>query len=272
MHPAALLLALAAGAWAQSCNGFAELCGRRYSGVTFAAAHNAAFVGTGPSHNQFEYPEAAFDHGVRYFTTQVHDKDGTIEQCHSDCFLLDVGPLSELLVSIKGKMDASPREVVTLLITNNQDDIDIGRFAEVFAATGLDQYVFTPDGSLGLGDWPTLGEMIDSGSRLVVFMDYNTDTNRVPYILDEFAYYFETPFSPTEDNFYQCDIDRPSGASASGRMIFVNHNLNLEFFGILLPAQGQAADTNSVESITQQTDICQGNHGRVPNVVMVSEL
>jgi hypothetical protein len=94
----------------------------------------------------------------------------------------------------------------------------------------------------------------------------------VPYILDEFAYYFETPFSPTDDNFYQCDIHRPSGVAADGRMIFVNHNLNIDIFGILIPAQGEAADTNSVSSITRQTDICEDNYGRVPNVVMVSVL
>ncbi len=166
----ALTLTLAAGVTAQNCNGFAELCGRRYSEVTFAAAHNAAFVGTGPSHNQFEYPEAQFDRGVRYFTTQTHDRDGVIKQCHSDCFLLDVGPFSELLVSLKGKLDANPREVVTLLVTNGADNIDINRFAEVFRETGMDQYAFQPGGQLGLGDWPTLGQLIDSGTRLVVFM------------------------------------------------------------------------------------------------------
>lgn len=205
----ALALTAAAGAGvatAQNCNGFAELCDRKYSEVTFAAAHNAAFVGTGPSHNQFDYPEAQFDRGVRYFTTQTHDKDGTIEQCHSECFLLDVGPFSEIIVSIKNKLDANPREVATLLITNGADNIDVARYGEVFAQTGVDQYVFTPDGQLGLDDWPTLGQLIDAGTRLVVFMgrlkvkarytighmlitgsDYNSDTSKVPYILGEYS-------------------------------------------------------------------------------------
>lgn len=171
LKPVSALLAVAAGlAAAQDCNGRAELCDRKYSEVTFAAAHNAAFVGTGPSHNQFEYPEAQFDRGVRYFTTQTHDKDGTIEQCHSDCFLLDVGPLAELLVSLKGRLDANPREVATLLITNGEDNIDVARYADVFQETGMDQYVFQPEGQLGLDDWPTLGQLIDAGTRLVVFM------------------------------------------------------------------------------------------------------
>lgn len=87
---------------------------------------------------------------------------------------------------------------------------------------------------------------------------------------EEFKYFFETPFSPTEDNFYQCDIDRPSDATADGRMIWANHDLNDSILGILVPAQDDAEDTNSLDSITKQTDICSSNYGRPPNVVMVS--
>ncbi|RYP83375.1 hypothetical protein DL770_005395 [Monosporascus sp. CRB-9-2] len=242
------LLALAAAASAQNCNGFAELCSRRYSEVSFVAAHNAAFVGDTAFHNQFEYPEADFNRGVRYFTTQVHNRNGQLKQCHSDCLLLDAGYFSEILLSIKGKLDANPREVATLLITNHADGLDLTEYGKQFEETGMIDYVFQPDGDLGLAEWPTLGEMIDAGTRLVVFMDYGADTNNVPYILDQFHYYFETPFSPTKDNFYQCDIDRPAD--------------------ILVPAMDDARDTNSVASITRQTDICESNHGRVPNVVM----
>ncbi|RYP51940.1 hypothetical protein DL768_002816 [Monosporascus sp. mg162] len=265
------LLVLVAAASAQNCNGFAELCSRRYSEVSFLAAHNAAFVGDTAFHNQFEYPEAHFDRGVRYFTTQVHNRNGQLKQCHSDCLLLDAGYFSEILLSIKGKLDANPREVATLLITNHADGLDLAEYGKQFEETGMIDYAFQPDGDLSLAEWPTLGEMIDAGTRLVVFMDYGADANKVPYILDQFRYYFETPFSPTEDNFYQCDIDRPAGASADGRMIFANHNLNirLPLLNILVPAMDDAQDTNSVASITRQTDICESNYGRVANVVMV---
>ena len=96
----------------------------------------------------------------------------------------------------------------------------------------------------------------------------------MPYILDEFKYYFETPFSPTKDNFYQCDVHRPSAnTDPNGRMIFMNHNLNIKLFeGLLIPAPSDAEKTNSVDDIFKQSDICQQNHGRAPNVVMVSVL
>ena len=169
----ALAVAAAAGvAVAQDkCNGYAELCNRRYSEVSFAAAHNAAFVGNTPFHTQFEYPENGFTQGIRYFTTQVHDKNGGIEQCHTSCALLDVGPFHEILTSIKKKLDANPREVATLLITQHLEGGDIlERFRKEFEDTGADQLAFAPDGDLAMDQWPTLGELIDSGKRLVVFM------------------------------------------------------------------------------------------------------
>ena len=168
---ASLALA-AAGVHAQddACNGFVELCDRKYSDIVFAAAHNAEFVGKGPSHNQYQYPEQDMDMGVRYFTTQVHIEDGEIRQCHTSCALLDVGPFSEIVVSLKTWLDEHPREVVTLLVGNGDDNIKIEEFKPIFEDAGAVDMLFEPGDSLGLGDWPTLGELIDSGDRLIVFM------------------------------------------------------------------------------------------------------
>ncbi|XDG04590.1 hypothetical protein ABKA04_004205 [Annulohypoxylon sp. FPYF3050] len=262
-------LALAAGSLAANCNGFAELCDRRYSNITFAGAHNSPFTGIGPSDNQFTSPTDQLNQGVRFLQAQTQEKDGEPEMCHTSCILEDAGSLTSYLSEIKTWVDANPNEVITLLITN-PDAIDITKYGDAFTSTGLAQYVFTPDGQLGLNDWPTLATMISSGTRVVVFMDYNMDVSKVPYILDEFGYWFETPFSPTKDNFIQCNIDRPSGASADGRMFLANHNLNVEILpDVLIPDPLQAGDTNSIDSITSQTNICVQNYGRNPNVVLL---
>ncbi|KAI4864307.1 PLC-like phosphodiesterase [Hypoxylon rubiginosum] len=262
-------LVLAAGSLAADCNGHAELCDRVYSDVTFVGAHNSPFVGIGPSDNQFTTPTDQLNQGVRFLQAQTQDKDGAVEMCHTSCILEDAGTLESYLGEIKTWVDGNPNEVVTLLITN-PDAIDITKFGDAFTSTGLATYVFTPDTQLALNEWPTLGDMISSGNRVVVFMDYNMDISKVPYILDEFIYYFETPFSPTEDNFVQCNIDRPAGASADGRMFLANHNLNIEILpDVLIPAPLEASDTNSIASITAQTDICMQNYGRYPNVVLL---
>jgi len=105
--------------------------------------------------------------------------------------------------------------------------------------------------------------------------DFNSNTAQVPWILDEFAYYFETPYDETVGsfNFTDCTIDRPSGASADGRMGLVNHMMHLEFFDIIqIPDEESADVTNSVASISAQSSVCQGLYGRTPNVVLVSVL
>ncbi|KAI0007436.1 PLC-like phosphodiesterase [Xylariaceae sp. FL0662B] len=271
MRPIAIpVLALAAGVLAADCNGHAELCDRAYSKVSFVGSHNSPFQGIGPSDNQLTSVQEQLDQGVRFLQAQTQDKDGSPQMCHTSCVLKDAGSLQEYLASVKTWVDGHADDVVTLLITN-PDAIDIDKFGDAFAATGLDAYVFTPEAALALDDWPTLGELIAAGTRVVVFMDYNMDTSKVPYILDEFAYYFETPFDPTEDQLTQCGIDRPAGASADGRMFLANHNLNVEILpDVLIPDLAHAADTNSLDSITAQTDTCSGDYGRNPNVVLVS--
>lgn len=59
----------------------------------------------------------------------------------------------------------------------------------VFQASGITQYAFVPPKlPMAQSDWPTMGSMIDSGKRLVVFMDAGADTSgdTVDFILPEF--------------------------------------------------------------------------------------
>ncbi|KAK2615725.1 hypothetical protein N8I77_002459 [Diaporthe amygdali] len=264
---AAWLLGLATIVLA-ACNGHDELCSRPYSNVTFVGSHDSAFVGLLPSQNQLISVTDQLNLGVRFLQSQTHDRDGTIEMCHTSCIELDAGTLTNYLTPIKTWMDANPNEVVTLLITNG-DAIPVSKFADVFSAVGLEQYAFTPSSALSLDQWPTLQTMIDNGTRLVVWMDYNMDTATTPYILDEFAYYFETSYEVTDDSFPDCNIDRPSGASANGRMGLVNHMLHIEILGIQIPDLVKADDTNSLNSIDAQAGICEGLYGRAPNVVLL---
>lgn len=53
---------------------------------------------------------------------------------------------------------------------------------------GISDLAFVPPSlPVKQSDWPTLGEMIDSGKRVVVFLDANADgPESVPFILPEF--------------------------------------------------------------------------------------
>lgn len=55
-------------------------------------------------------------------------------------------------------------------------------------------------------------------------------------------------------------------------MYIVNHFLDIEIFGILIPDRERADQTNAATgdgSITDQTKLCRGLYGRPPNVVLL---
>lgn len=197
--------------------------------------------------------------------------------CHTSCWLLYAGSLEAYLTTIKTWLDGHPDEVVTLLLTNG-DGVPITDIGDVVKSSGLRDYAFVPSSSpdpLVTTDWPTLGDMISSKSRFVMFLDYGADETKTPFILNEFKYYFETPYDVTDPTFNQCSIDRPPNASPDGRMYIVNHFLDEKALGmddILIPEEDKNFQTNAatgVGSIGAQAGLCEETYGRMPNVVLL---
>ena len=280
------------------CNDHAELCTRKYSDISFAGAHDSPFVGQLPTQNQNVDVTGQLNLGLRFLQGQTHrslEDDNVLELCHTSCIEEDGGSLSDYLKTVNTWLDAHPLQVVTLLLTNG-DNVDISLFDNAFNTAGAKKYTYAPPSGeavpLKLGSWPTLGDMIDSGKRLVVFLgmanssmslsyyiiyitksllsaDSGANTASVPYVLPEFSYYYETPFDTTDPKFPQCDIDRPSGASADGRMGIINHFLDIDVFGIDIPDRAAAGTTNSADSIGKQAGLCKSSYGRNPNVALL---
>jgi hypothetical protein len=104
--------------------------------------------------------------------------------------------------------------VLTILIVNINNQ-SAASFAAIYQAVGLATLSFTPPSQpLTYTAWPTLGSMIDSGKRLVTFLDNSADTATIPYLLDEFTQIWETPFDVTTDD-WPCTVNRTSGDSTS---------------------------------------------------------
>lgn len=276
--PAAFAALVTTAQAADVCNGYASLCSVPYSNVSFVGAHDSPFSlfdGNEPSDNQDLSVSSILGLGIRYLQGQTHKNVfGTLDLCHTSCWLLDAGPLSDFLGTVKTFLDANPNEVVTLLLTNG-DNLNVTDFDASFKKSGITNYTYTPaTHPLPINSWPTLGQLIDAGTRLVTFLDYGADESRVPYILDEFSYYFETPFDVTDAaDFKQCPINRPSGAKPEGRMYVVNHFLDKEIFkGLDVPDKDAANQTNAAQgagSIGEQAAVCEGLYGRNPHVVFV---
>ncbi|KAK6584029.1 hypothetical protein PZA11_003759 [Diplocarpon coronariae] len=256
---------------ARGCNGHAKLCSRKYSNITYIGAHDSAFVGILPTDNQFLSLKSQLDGGIRFLQAQTHLKNGVLQLCHTSCSLKDAGPLVSYLTIIKNWLDSNHNEVVSLLLTNG-DRADVAQFGTDMTSSGLATYAYNPGTRLKEADWPTLQQLIAANTRLVMFLDYDADTRKVPYILDEFSYYFETAYDTTDNKFPSCAIDRPSGLSGSGLMYIVNHFLDFDLFSILFPATIELARTNAAKgdgSVGAHADLCSKSWGRRPNVILV---
>lgn len=157
------------------CNGRAEYCTRSYSNVTFMGSHDSAFVGELPQQNQNIDITAQLDMGIRFLQAQTHHSitdDNVLELCHTSCWLEDAGTLESFLGTVKSWLDDNANEVVTLLLTNG-DSVAISEFGDTFSSSGIDSYAFVPSSSpntLSFDSWPTIGDLISSGKRLVVFL------------------------------------------------------------------------------------------------------
>lgn len=134
----------------------------------------------------------------------MHQERNSLYLCHTRCVLLsssakpssqflrscalyDGGTLLAFLTTVKTWLDAHPTEVVTLLFTN-PDNVAPSVWAPIFVSAGMANYASVPPAAkVAWGNWPTLGGLIDSGKRAVVFMDYGANFASVPYILDEFV-------------------------------------------------------------------------------------
>ena len=294
LAPAAAFVAAALlpSALAQTaCNNSPLLCNRAYNNLTHLGAHDSPFVRDAstsftPFGNQYFNSTVQLSAGVRLLTAQVHsvNNSGTQEWhlCHSSCTFLDAGRLSSWLRQIKGWMDANPNEVVTVLLVNS-DNAPATALHSEFVASGINTLAYTPASTTqATTNWPTLQQMITRGTRLVTFVaNLPTSQNTVaPYLLDEFTFVFENPFSVTDATRFSCDPDRPGAVSgspaaalSSNRMFLMNHFLYEDLLlGIQQPNEKSVEQTNAqsgVGSLGEHLSRCSTVYGRQPTFVIV---
>jgi hypothetical protein len=273
-----------------ACNNSPSLCSRSYGNITHLGAHDSPFVSNSSnkftsSGNQFYNSTTQLDAGVRLLSAQVHTANATgseLRLCHTDCSLYDGGSLVDWLSSIKTWLDSNPNEVVTILLVNSIDATTATLGAD-FVSSGISTYGYQFPASGAPSTWPTLQSLITANTRLVTFVASLTDSNTAaPYLLDEFTYVWENPFTSISPSNFSCLPDRPSSvagsystAKSSGRMFLMNHFLDEnELFGIQVPNVDAASSTNSADasivgSLGNAAQTCSAAYGANPNFVLV---
>ncbi|NOY92545.1 MAG: hypothetical protein GXP55_15235, partial [Deltaproteobacteria bacterium] len=198
-----------------TCNLHAELCSRRYDEVAYATSHNAMsnLEERWLAPNQSFRVTRQLEDGVRALMLDTHYFRDEPVLCHGIC-TAGRKPLAEGLFEIAEFLRCHPAEVVSIIFETYISPEDT---RAAFVESGLDAYlhVQAPD-----APWPTLGEMIASGERLVVFTDRDGDA--WPGYHDIWAWAFETPFAAETPADLRCEL----GRGAMGSDLFIlNHFL-----------------------------------------------
>ena len=254
----------------QPCNNYPEYCTRRYSNITYIAAHNSPFVNANnAAANQLLSVTDQLNDGVRMLQGQTHYNrtTSTIYYCHSSCDLLNAGTAESYFRTVARWVRKHPFDIVTILI-GNSDFVDVRNYTAPLTRSGLSRYAYIPHKvPMNVSAWPRLEEMILMQKRVVIFIDYKANQTQVPYIIDQFSQVWETPFSPQNRSF-PCTQQRPPDLGregAEGRMYVANHNLNTEVAlagtSLLVPTTVLINETNAVEgfgSLGVMADDCTG--------------
>ncbi|KAI1176550.1 PLC-like phosphodiesterase [Nemania sp. FL0916] len=265
----------------QLCNNYVEFCTRKYSNVTEIACHNSPFITpNNVAANQQYAVNQQLDDGIRFLQAQIQWPSNATQPhfCHTSCDILDAGPITGWLTEVKNWVAQHPFDVVTILLGNGNYSKP-SLYAPYIEQSGILRYVYTPPyAPMNLTSWPTLSEMILSGQRIVMFMDYMANQTEYPWLLDEFSQMWETPFDPIDTTF-PCDVQRPPNlakADADNRLSLVNHNLNIHLSvlgaDVLVPARGDLNVTNNVTgagSLGLGADNCVTQWRRAPNFLNV---
>ncbi|MHC5256307.1 PI-PLC domain-containing protein [Streptomyces sp. UC4497] len=285
-----VLMPLAASpAAARECEGSTELCDRPYDEVAYLTSHNAMSTTADNFIGPLQDPPIStqLDHGVRAMqldtyrwetpeeiTERLDDSDFTAEQqalvrsavnrinpprkglwlCHAVCRAGAIS-LVPTLREIGDWMKDHPNEVVTLIV---QDAISAEDTRKAFRQAGLDKLVRRPDADPAK-PWPTLGEMIDSGRRLVVFAE--KADGPAPWYRNFYRYGMETPFSFRSPDQMSCV---PHRGGDDKRLFLLNH-----FITNNGGSRIDAGEVNARRYVLDRAHRCERERGRPVNFVAV---
>ena len=259
---------------------------RKYSEITWIGAHDSAALRTPDNDwsifgNQYFNLTVQLDSGVRLIQAQGHpDPEGstTIRLCHSFCVFMDGGSLNEYLLEAKAWLMRNPTEVITFLWVNA--GVPLEHWAKAYYETGFDMMSFAPSrrdrGRMGIDDWPTMEHMVACGKRAVTFLSRGADEDRIPWLLSEFDYIFETDYDNESPGEFSCEVDRPRWPRGyvPDRLSLVNHFLYASAgLGITYPNASFANHTNAAGMKTgmlgEHACRCRERYERRPNFFLV---
>jgi hypothetical protein len=228
----------------QNCNGFLQLCDRRYNEVTFPTTHNGLSdkpptITSGASIVSVQNQDKAFIEqlkaGIRATKLPLHWENNILKVCHGfpeEKFPVwvpqalnrpcQIDPATESLLDVlkilKKFLDENPREIFTFFLEGATGDH--AKLAEIFAKAGFNEN--NVHAQLLHEQWPTLGQMINNNKRLVVFVSLpdSKSSSKIPWLhlMDEFVWQTDFKFGDIKE--LKKDIQNPKIREGASQTIF----------------------------------------------------
>jgi hypothetical protein len=154
-------------------------------------------------------------------------------------------------------LQAHPDEVVSLMIEDHAPADQIGAVLEE-AGIGPLAFVPPPAGAT----WPSLGQLIDSGHRVLVMLEGSDGGTRYPWLVNAYQRLVqETPYTFPRSTDFSC---APGRGRSDAPLFLVNHWLS--GFDKLVTA---ARQVNATAMLGARVTACRQQR-RLPNLVAVN--
>ncbi len=269
-----------------ACNGSSRLCERELNEVVLPGSHNsmsAGELGWNLPNQTFSIPNQ-LARGARVMLIDTyygeeqpngqvvivgkaegHAQGSTLYLCHQFC-QLGASELVPELAKVADFLKANPNEVLVFI---NQDAVHPDDFAKAVEQAGLLEFIHTGPA----GPWPTLGEMVESGKRVV--MTAESDAGTVPWYHEAYdGPVRETPYTFPADTALltdpaqlneSCRSLRGEAAAGADSLFLMNHWIQPR--GPVRPTDAQVV--NQTDFVVERAERCEEQRDRRVNIVAV---
>ncbi|MEC7985839.1 MAG: hypothetical protein VX278_11795 [Myxococcota bacterium] len=240
---------------AVACNLLPNLCEQRVSDVLFAGTHNSMSSQEeewiAPNH-RYAIPRQLQD-GIRALNIDTYYWEDEAYMCHSFC---EIGA-QPLLWATEAIADYVEQEPQTVLIITFQSSISASDTLGAFEQAGLDSERYHHEQG---SPWPTLQELIDNRTRLILFSNY--DGGHIDGYMSQWEHWIDNPYSAQEVSDFACHPDR--GDLSTATLYNVNH-----FLTNPVALESLAQEANQQDVLRAHLEQCKEETGLTPNQLLV---
>jgi hypothetical protein len=184
--------------------------------------------------------------------------------CHGFCELGGT-PLATVLGQIDDYLVAHPQQVLVII---NEDYVAPSAFVKAVDASGLGALAYRGPTT---GRWPTLGEMIAAGGRVVFLAEHHAGAApwyHLAYkrILEETPYAFSKASQLTDPAQLNNSCRPGRGPKSGASLLLVNNWVSTD----PVPLASNAAKVNAKASLLRRLRSCERRRDHLPNLVAVN--